>query len=328
MTPPPSDHFNGKTFFYPGPRISGRFRDFLRWRFSRRPARWPRWVELAPQPPPPARRGDEIVATWIGHATWLLQTAGGNFLTDPQFSPCAGPLGRIGPRRVHAPGLAFDALPRIDVVLLSHDHYDHCDLPSLKRLASAHDPLFVAPLRHDDLLQSAGARRVASLDWWQTHTLDRGARVTCVPSKHWANRLGTPRNHRLWSGFMLELGRSSGGLAQAEERRVWFVGDTGYDENLFRTIGRRYGAPDLALIPIGAYEPRWFMTPMHMNPAEAVATHRDVGARRSLAMHWGTFQLTDEAREDPVRALAAARAAAGLADNAFQAVEPGVSVVV
>jgi L-ascorbate metabolism protein UlaG (beta-lactamase superfamily) len=317
MTPPPSDHFNGKTFFYPGTSIGGRFKDFLRWRFNRRPAPWPRWVELAPQPPPPAPHGDEIVATWIGHATWLLQTARGNFLTDPVFSRCAGPLGRIGPRRAHAPGVALAALPRIDVVLLSHDHYDHCDLPSLRQLAQAHDPFFVAPLRHGDILARTGTHRVVELDWWQSRASDRGAEITFVPSKHWANRLDAPRNHRLWGGFFLTLG----------SRRVWFAGDSGYDGDLFRTVGRRCGAADLALLPIGAYEPRWFMTPMHMNPAEAVAAHNDAGVKRSLAMHWGTFHLTDEPREEPVRALAAARAAAGLAEDAFRAIEPGTSVV-
>ncbi|MBI5771510.1 MAG: MBL fold metallo-hydrolase [Verrucomicrobia bacterium] len=318
MTPPPSDHFNGKTFFYPGARIAGRFQDFLRWRLSHRPTPWPRRIELTPQPPPPAPRGDEIVATWIGHATWLLQTAQGNFLTDPQFSPCAGPLGRLGPPRVHAPGVAFAALPRIDVVLLSHDHYDHCDLPSLRRLARTHDPVFVAPLRHGDLLLRAGARRIVELDWWQAHARERGAGIAFVPSKHWANRLTTPRNHRLWGGFVLTLG----------QRRIWFAGDSGYDGDLFREIGRRHGPVDLALIPIGAYEPRWFMAPMHLNPAEAVAAHRDTRARRSLAMHWGTFQLTDEGREEPVQALATARAAAGLAADEFAAIEPGASVVV
>jgi L-ascorbate metabolism protein UlaG (beta-lactamase superfamily) len=324
MTPPPSDHFNGKTFFYPGTPIGGRFKDFLRWRRSRRPTPWPQSVDLAPQPPPPAPRGDEIVATWIGHATWLLQTARGNILTDPQFSPCAGPLGRLGPRRVHAPGVALAALPRIDVVLLSHDHYDHCDLPSLSAVARAHAPLFVAPLRHADLLTRAGARRVVELDWWQAHAHERGVGISLVPSKHWANRLTTPRNHRLWGGFVVTLG--SNGAART--RRIWFGGDSGYDRDLFREIGRRQGPADLALLPIGAYEPRWFMTPMHMNPTEAVAAHRDAGVQRSLAMHWGTFQLTDEGRDEPVQALAEARAAAGMAVEEFAAIEPGASVVV
>jgi L-ascorbate metabolism protein UlaG (beta-lactamase superfamily) len=317
MTPPASDHFNGKTFFQPGGETGGGFRDFLRWRLTHRPAPWPRHVPFAPPPPPPAPRGDEIVATWIGHATWLLQTARGNFLTDPQFSPCAGPRGRVGPRRVHEPGVAFEALPHIDAVLLSHDHYDHCDVPSLRRLAAAHDPLFIAPLRHDDLLAAAGARRVVALDWWQSHALGADATVTFTPTRHWSNRLGTPRNHRLWGGFFLTLG----------PRRAWFLGDSGYDADLFRTIGRRCGAPDLALIPIGAYEPRWFMAPMHLNPAEAVRAHRDAGARRSVAMHWGTFQLTDEARDEPVRAFAEARAEAGVTAEEFRVVAPGESLV-
>jgi L-ascorbate metabolism protein UlaG (beta-lactamase superfamily) len=219
---------------------------------------------------------------------------------------------------VHAPAVAFTQLPRIDVVLLSHDHYDHCDLPSLRRLAQTHDPLFVAPLRHGDLLARAGARRWAELDWWQAHPLAGGAGLTLVPSKHWTNRLTKPRNHRLWGGFSLEIAG----------RRVWFAGDTGYDGELFREIGRRHGPADLALIPIGAYEPRWFMEPMHMNPAEAVAAHLDAGARRSLAMHWGTFQLTDEGRDEPVRALAAACATAGITETGFSAIEPGRSVVI
>ncbi len=345
MTPPLSDHFNGKTFFYPGPQAAGRFRDFLRWQFTQRPAQWPRWVELTPQPPPPAPQGREIVATWIGHATWLLQTAQGNFLTDPQFSSHAGPLGRIGPRRVHAPGLAREALPRIDVVLLSHDHYDHCDLPSLRWLARQHAPLFVAPLRHGDILRRAGATRTVELDWWQSHALDASAQIALTPARHWTNRLDAPRNHRLWGGFFVTLDAQVGrgfsppsgnrgsleGRAEAAPysapRRVWFAGDSGYDATLFREIGRRCGAPDLALIPIGAYEPRWFMAPMHMNPAEAVAAHRDVGARRSAAMHWGTFQLTDEPREAPVAALAEARKQAGMPAEEFRTLEPGESLV-
>lgn len=323
MTPPSSDHFNGKTSPASPVPVGGRLLDVLRWKFTSRPARWPAHVPLAPQPPPPAPRGDEIVATWIGHSTFLLQTAQGNFLTDPVFSDRASPLQWIGPRRVHAPGLAFDALPRIDVVLLSHDHYDHCDEHTLRRLAATHDPLVIAPLRHAELLRTCGVRRPVELDWWQSHPVG-AATVTLTPARHWSNRLGSPRNYRLWGGFALLLPP----VNSAPARRVWFAGDSGYDEALFRELGRRTGPPDLALLPIGAYEPRWFMAPMHMNPAEAVRAHRAVGARQSLGMHWGTFQLTDEAREEPRQALAAARLAAGLTEDAFKVVAPGASVTV
>jgi L-ascorbate metabolism protein UlaG (beta-lactamase superfamily) len=317
MTPPLSDHFNGKTFSSRG-HVNRNWLDVLRWRLTSRAARWPKRVELAPQPPPPAPRGDEIVATWIGHASWLVQTARGNFLFDPVFSDRTSPVQWAGPQRVHPPGLALEALPKIDTVFLSHDHYDHCDTPTLRWLAKAHGPLFVTPLRNGDLLAAVGARRIVELDWWQTHAASPGVEIVLTPTRHWSNRLGAPRNHRLWGGFFLTLGT----------RRLWFAGDTGYDETLFGEIRERCGAPDLALIPIGAYEPRWFMAPMHINPAEAVVVHRDVGAQRSAAMHWGTFQLTDEAREAPAEALAAARAAAGVGEDEFRVVAPGASVVV
>jgi L-ascorbate metabolism protein UlaG (beta-lactamase superfamily) len=317
MTLPRSDHFNGKTFFQSHHHHAVRRFDLWRWKFTSRPRPWPSHVTLSPQPPPPAPRSNEIVATWIGHATFLLQSAHANLLTDPVFSDRASPVTWAGPRRAHPPGLVLEALPRIDAVLLSHDHYDHCDLPSLHRLAARHDPLFIAPLRHTDLLTRAGARKIVELDWWENHVLPANVSITLTPSKHWSNRLGTPRNHRLWGGFFLTF---------PDGRRVWFVGDSGYDGPMFRGIHDRCGAPDLALVPIGAYEPRWFMAPMHMNPAEAVQLHRDVDARTSIAMHWGTFQLTDEAREDPPAALNAARNAAGLGDAEFRVVAPGESV--
>jgi L-ascorbate metabolism protein UlaG (beta-lactamase superfamily) len=224
---------------------------------------------------------------------------------------------------VHPPGLTWQALPRIDVVFLSHDHYDHCDAPTLRRLAAEHEPMFVTPLRNGDLLAAGGARRVVELDWWQAHSPAGGFEVTLTPTRHWSNRLGAPRNHRLWGGFYLTF---SGAATGEPARRLWFAGDTGYDAELFGEIRRRCGAPDLALIPIGAYEPRWFMAPMHINPAEAVTVHRDVGAKRSVAMHWGTFQLTDEARDAPVQALAAARGEAGIQDDEFSVLEPGESL--
>lgn len=320
MSLPPSDHFDGKVFFQSHHVHAVRRRDFWRWRLTSRPKAWPARVTAAPPPPPPNPVADQVVVTWIGHASFLLQSAGANLLIDPVFSERASPVTWAGPRRAQPPGIGLRDLPRIDAVLLSHDHYDHCDLASLRAVATAHDPLFLAPLRHDDLLAQAGARQTRLLDWWDSCPAAPSVDVMFTPSKHWSNRLGTPRNHRLWGGFYLTFGAR-------EPRRVWFVGDSGYDAPIFRDIRRRCGPPDLALVPIGAYEPRWFMAPMHMNPAEAVQLHRDVGARQSMAMHWGTFQLTDEGRDDPVEALGAARDAAGITAEEFRVVAPGESLI-
>ncbi|MEO6874940.1 MAG: MBL fold metallo-hydrolase [Opitutaceae bacterium] len=318
MTPPGSDHFNGKTFFNPGEPVGHGLLDVLRWKFKNQAMEWPKWVEIAAQPSPPPPRDDSVIATWVNHSTFLLQIAKLSLLTDPVFSQRVSPVSWVGPKRVHAPGVAFESLPRIDAVLISHDHYDHCDLPSLRRLAREHRPLFVVPLGYRALLAGVGVTRIVELDWWQTHPLAPGVTVTLTPSRHWCRRSPGNRNRRLWGGFYL----------QSSWRRVWFLGDTGYDGALFREIGQRCGPPDLALIPIGAYEPRWFMQAAHMNPAEAVKTHLDCGALQSVAMHWGTFQLTDEAREAPPQALAQALTAAGLPAEKFRVLAPGGSLCV
>ncbi len=312
MTGAPSDHFNGKTFFNPGGASPRGLLDLLRWKLTSRAAPWPKAVPVIAQPLPPPPTADGVAATWVGHATFVLRTASATILTDPVFSDVAGPLAWLGPRRVAPPGVDFDSIPRVDLVLLSHDHYDHCDLPTLGRLARRDNPWVVAPLGHRSLLEGAGLRRIIELDWWESWAGLPGAEVTLVPARHWSRRRPFGTNTRLWGGFMLQAGG----------RRVYFAGDSGYADGLFAEIGRRCGAPDLALIPIGAYEPRWFMKEAHMNPEEAVRAHREVGARRSLAMHWGTFQLTDEGFDAPVRALAAARGES----DAFVALGPGASV--
>ncbi len=317
MTPPASDHFNGKTYFNPGGAAERGLFDVLRWQLTSRRARWPKWVNVTPQPPPPAP-ATGMTATWINHSAFLLQTATHALLTDPVFSDRVSPVSWAGPRRVHAPGVAFESLPKIDAVLLSHDHYDHCDAASLRRLAREHQPVFLAPLNHRRLLAQLGATQVVELDWWQSHPLAPDFTVTLTPARHWSRRVFGEPNHRLWGGFYL----------QAAERRVWFLGDSGYHDGIFQDIGRRCGAPDLALIPIGAYEPRWFMSGAHMNPAEAVRAHQDSGAKLSVAMHWGTFQLTDEPREAPPRALEEARAEAGISPNQFRVLAPGQSISV
>jgi L-ascorbate metabolism protein UlaG (beta-lactamase superfamily) len=320
MTRTPTAHFNGKTFFFPGEPSHRGFADILRWKLTSRPTPWPARTELTPQvlPPPPAP-GQAIAVTWIGHSTFLLQTGTGNLLTDPMFSERAGPRSWLGPRRHIAPGIPFDSLPRIDTVLLSHDHYDHCDLPTLRRLAQRDNPEVIAPLNFRSLLDPIGLRRLVELDWWESHRAADGGEIQLVPARHWSRRVLGDTNRRLWGGFMIRTGGTV--------RRIYFAGDTAYDGQLFAEIRRRAGEPDLALLPIGAYEPRWFMQSAHANPAEAVRIHRELGARRSVAMHWGTFQLTDEGREEPVLALARARASAGLTEAEFPALAPGASLI-
>lgn len=313
---PISDHCDGNRFYNPGVHINRNWWDVLRWRLTSRAEPWPQTVEIKNYELPSKPNETGLTCTWINHATTLLRSATITWLIDPVFSPCAGPWGRWGPRRAHRPGIGFDNLPFIDVVLLSHDHYDHCDLPSLERLYEASQPLAITPLGNGRLLKRAGfpARRIVELDWWQTHKINDQNQITLTPARHWSNRLSGKRNARLWGGFYLQTG----------DRRVASVGDTGYDDQMFRDIHQRLGAPDLALIPIGAYEPRWFMDAQHCNPDEAVQIHRDLNAKRSIGVHWGTFQLTDEGREAPLKALAAT----GISENEFRALDPGQTICV
>ena len=251
--------------------------------------------------------------TWIGHATVLAQFGGWNVLTDPIWSPRCSPLSGLGPLRAQPPGLALASLPRIDLVLVSHDHYDHLDLPSVRALAAQRGgaPLFVVPLGVKAWMDERGIAPVAELDWWQT--LRHGAlEIVCTPAQHWSGRSPFGRMRTLWSGFAV----------LAPGFHLYYSGDTGYSPHFVEIRDRLRarqadGGFDLALLPIGAYEPRWFMQTHHVDPAEAVRIHRELGARRSLGIHWGTFAMTDEALDEPPRALAAARRAAGLGTDEF-----------
>ena len=225
--------------------------------------------------------------TWIGHATLLVQLDGLSVLTDPNWSERAGPTSWIGARRINAPGLTFEDLPRIDVVTISHDHYDHLDLPTVKRLAATHDPLFVVPLGMKAWFVDNGMPRVEELDWWQEHE-HRGVRFACTPAQHFSQRSFWDANRRLWASWAV-IGR---------ERRFYHGGDTGYFAG-FKEIGRRLGPFDVAALPIGAYLPPVIMKWVHTTPEEAVQAFVDLDARTILGMHWGTFDLADEPLDEP-----------------------------
>jgi L-ascorbate metabolism protein UlaG (beta-lactamase superfamily) len=311
-----SDHFDGLRFFNLDDVDTDRtFRDLLRWKLKGRPAAWPRSVPVRQTVPDVRVAG--VRATIVGHASALIQAGGLNVLSDPVWSERASPFSFAGPRRVLAPGIAFEALPHIDAVLLSHNHYDHMDMATLRRLNLEHRPLIVTPLGNDAILRRAipGVQVVAG-DWWDRIDIGKGGDVTIVPAYHWSARTGRDRRMALWSGFMLSTG---GG-------RVHFVGDTGYGNGrIFREVRRRIGRPDLALIPIGAYAPRWFMNAQHTDPNEAVQILEDLEAARAVGIHWGVFQLTDERRDEPPALLLEALERKGIAANLFPAGEPGLS---
>ncbi len=241
--------------------------------------------------------------TWVGHASFYVRLGGAAFLTDPMYSEYASPI-PFGPRRLVPPGVPLPALPRLDFALLSHDHYDHTDLPTVRRLAARGVP-FVVPLGMGELVRRAGGRVAAELGWWQEARI-AGVTVTCVPARHFSGRALTDRNRRLWAGFVVADG----------SRRLYHSGDTALFDG-FAEIGRRAGPIDLACLPIGAYEPRAMMGPIHLNPEEAVRAALDLRARAVVAMHFGTFDLSDEPLDEPPRRFLAEAHARGLGDRAF-----------
>lgn len=314
---PVSDHFDGTRFFDPHGSPPKAFTDLLRWQFGGdERARWPEsWPSDHADVPPPRVDGDAVRLSYVGHATILMQTRGLNILFDPVWSERVSPVSFAGPKRVNAPGVAFDALPKIDLVLVSHGHYDHLDVETLSRLQAVHQPRVITPLGQDAIMKAHDpAIRAEAHDWGDRIEIGNGMAVHLAAMRHWTARGLFDRNKALWAAFVIE---APGGL-------VYHIGDTGYgDGHHFREAKRRFGGFRLAILPIGAYEPRWFMRDQHMNPAEAVQVMIDCGARRALAHHWGTVQLTNEAIEEPRLALHAALAERAIAPDLFRAIRPG-----
>ena len=303
---PPSDHFDGTRFHNPDDAQPSS--NVLRWWMNRDPGPWDPATAASFGPAPLARvEGERMRVTWINHATALIQMDGLNILTDPIWSDRCSPVSFAGPKRVRPPGIRFEDLPPIDVVLVSHNHYDHMDDATLKRLQSAFHPKFVVGMGNRKQLARWGIE-ATELDWWQSVPLSPEVELTSVPAQHFSNRALTDRNATLWTGYVLE-GRAG---------TAYFAGDTGFGPH-YEAIYRRFGAVRLALLPIGAFRPEWFMGPIHMSPTDAVKAHLALHAGTSVAIHFGTFPLADDGQTEPVEKLGEALQAQGVPKGRFWA---------
>ncbi len=301
---------------------------------------WPKWVrnKATPELARDELGPGEAYITYINHASHLIQIKGQNIITDPIFSKRAGPaMTGLGPNRVREPGLALKKLPQINVVLVSHNHYDHMDLPSLSKLKKRFNPLFIVPIGNKKYLQKRKIENVVELDWWESYEMGNTT-ITLVPAIHWSRRTIGDINQALWGGFWIEaeVGKGVGTKAGAKTSldgqnlrsvplKIYFSGDTGYG-NIFQVMKEKLGNPDISILPIGSYEPRWFMKMMHMNPEEAVLASRDLESTLSLATHYQTFRLSHESIHDPVVALKEGMKKYGVREEEFLAPETGETI--
>jgi len=313
-----SDHFDGRRFFNPEPDHS--FADMITWLWQMIRVEWPTWVDDPPQPTPPERiSGKSLRVTYVNQATFLIQTGGLNILTDPIWSDRAGPVTWAGTKRVRAPGIALGDVPAIDVILISHNHYDHLDLPTLRLLARRDHPRILVGLGVGRLLNEEGMAGVTELDWWdETVVSSAGIRIVFVPARHTSGRSIGDGDRTLWGGFVID---GPGG-------RIYFAGDTGYGKFL-QAIKERFDGFRLAILPVGNYEKRWFMKGQHMNPDDAVAVHRLLNVQGSVGMHYATFR---EHPEQSIHAhekdLAAALHRYGVEASAFRLLGFGEGLLV
>ena len=296
-----SHHFDGEHFFNPQPIDHG-FGLLMKWVLNRDRGPWADYVEYPPGPIPAQRVvGNELKVTLVGHATVLIQTSGLNILTDPIWADRAGPTLFIGTRRIRPPAIRFDDLPPIDLVLVSHGHYDHMNMATLKRLFNVHKPQFLLPLGQGKYLRRAGISGVTELDWWQSHTFESQklssdsamTEVWLVPARHWTARWIGDQNRALWGGFAIET--TSG--------PIYFAGDTGYGDH-FQQIAEKLGSPRLAIMPIGAYLPEFFMADVHTSPNDTINVHQVMQAKTTMAVHFGTFPLGDDGEHQATDLLA------------------------
>jgi L-ascorbate metabolism protein UlaG (beta-lactamase superfamily) len=311
---PKSDHFDGKQFINPkGIKAKG-LPDVFKWMRERKQGKWIERKDVKPGPKPLPRYDNGVRITFVNHSTFLIQVDGINILTDPVWSKRVSPFSFAGPKRMRPPGIAFNDLPKIDLILLSHNHYDHLDIATLKHIHDKYNPQFIVPLGVAAYLRKNNIDLVRELDWWQTQVAGVSFTIESVPAQHFSGRGTLDRDRTLWCGYCIH-GRHG---------NIYFAGDSGYNPDTFKEIGRRT-KPTLSIIPIGAFKPEWFMSPIHCSPDEAVMIHKDLNSPLSIASHFGTFPLADDGCDDPVEGLRAALKREGLSLTEFITLEEGVA---
>ncbi len=311
-----SDHFDGKQFKNPSGKPANDIKEVFKFMGSRKPDKWQRNYETFVRSEAiPIPTKETVQITFINHSTFLIQYQGVNILTDPIWSKRCSPFQFMGPARMRPPGIRFEDLPKIDLVLVSHNHYDHMDKLTIQRLTKKWNPTFVTSLGNKATLERWGCTVQDELDWWQ-ETSFGDLSIKATPCNHFSSRGIFDRDQTLWCGFLLTK----------NNHKLYFAGDSGYSD-VFPQIGKQVGTIDVSLIPIGAYLPVWFMSPIHISPKEAVQVHIDVNSKQSIAMHFGTFALADDGPFRPIKELAEALANAQIDPAKFIVPEEGKSIV-
>ncbi|MBL7815430.1 MAG: MBL fold metallo-hydrolase [Saprospiraceae bacterium] len=314
-----SDHFDGKQFFNPSGHKARGLSDVLKWQSDQKRVKKPWKIIENPvlgDKPTPSVSSGEVRVTYVGHSTVLVQMDGINILTDPVWYNRTSPVQWAGPKRVRPAGIKMEDLPPIHLILQSHNHWDHLDIVHLPKIYAQHKPLVVTSLGVSQFLNKYGIEKTVDMDWWDTHTFKKDnteLTITCVPAQHFSGRGTKDRNATLWSGFVVSSPQSG---------HIYFAGDSGY-ATFFKSIGEKFGKIRLALIPIGAYKPEWFMSAIHCSPSEAVQIHLDVNAEQSLAIHHSTFPLADDGQNEPIEELEKALILRGLSNDDFFVLEEG-----
>jgi L-ascorbate metabolism protein UlaG (beta-lactamase superfamily) len=313
-----SDHFDGKQFHNQESGAERNFWDFLKWQATYSKGNWDDWWDDPPGPKPAERvNGDSLVVTFINHATVLIQTNGINILTDPVWSESISPMPFTGFERHRPPGIRFEDLPPVDIVLISHNHFDHLDIPTLKRLKDAFNPLFLVGLGNKGLLDEEGLTNSIELDWWQEKDFKNDIKITYVPSRHFSMRGICDKDATLWGGYVIQ---TKGGP-------IYFAGDTGFGIH-FKQIYDKFGPMRLSFLPIAPIKPEWIMREVHESPADAVKAHKILHSKTSIAIHWGTFSQAEDGMLDAVLDLESIRKKEGISRKEFIIPRHGRGIVV